>query len=37
VVLRRVWKKKSVVRVLLSMGVSRSDCASVGLSWAVTE
>ena len=36
-VLRRVWKKKSVVRVLLSMGVSRSDCASVGLSWAVTE
>lgn len=33
VALHRVWKKKSVVRVLLRMGVSRSDCSSVGLLW----
>jgi len=32
-VLRRVWKKKLVMRLLLSMGVSRSDYASIGLLW----
>ena len=32
-VLRHVWKKKLVMRVLLRMGVSRSDCVSIGLLW----
>jgi hypothetical protein len=32
-VLRRVWKKKLVIRLLFKIGVSRSDCVSIGLLW----